>query len=165
MPTAQRNLILDNVVIALQAISGAPDYFYTVDPESVTRILMPVDRITIFPALFVTEGNETSRWQTVGPQLLTNIFEIVIWGYARADGSIAIDATHAKEALLHDVEVALAAALEPGDLNGTIVDFIPSGTTLSIETDEGLAAFFGAPDVGVFRMRLPVIYRRGWGQP
>ncbi len=165
MPTVQRNLILDNVVAALQAISGAPNYFYTLHPEAVSRVLMPVDRITIFPALFVTEGTESSRWQTVGPQLLTNIFEVVIWGYSRADGSIATDATHAKEALLHDVEVALAAALEPGQLSGSIVDFIPSGSTLTIETDEGLAAFLGAPDVGVFRMRLPVIYRRGWGQP
>ncbi|MGD0076811.1 MAG: hypothetical protein ABSD31_21150, partial [Candidatus Binataceae bacterium] len=131
MPTVQRNLILDNVVAALQAISGAPNYFYTVQPEAVSRVLMPVDRITIFPALFVTEGTESSRWQTVGPQLLTNIFEIVIWGYSRADGSIATDATHAKEALLHDVEVALAAALEPGQLGGSIVDFIPSGSTLT----------------------------------
>jgi len=165
MPTAQRNLILDNMVTALQAISGAPNYFYSVHPKAVSRVLKPVDRITIFPALFVTEGTESSRWQTLGPQLLTNIFEIVIWGYARADGSIASDATRAKEALLHDVEVALAAALEPGQLNGSIVDFIPAGTTLSVETDEGLAAFFGAPDVGVFRMRLPVIYRHAWGQP
>jgi|HubBroStandDraft_6_1064221.scaffolds.fasta_scaffold159415_2 hypothetical protein len=165
MPTSQRNLILDNLVSALQAISGAPNYFYSVHPKAVSRVLTPVDRITTYPALFVTEGSETSRWQTLGPQLLTNVFEIVIWGYARADGSIAIDATHAKEALLHDVDVALASALEPGQLNGSIVDFIPSGTTLNVDTDEGLTAFFGAPDVGVFRMRLPVIYRRTWGQP
>src|SRR2546423_12440643 len=98
MPTSTRNTILDNVVAALQSISGAPDYFYTTHPESVSRILMPVDRITTFPALFVTEGSESRRWETMGTQLLTNIFEIVIWGYARADGSIAFDASHAKEA-------------------------------------------------------------------
>jgi len=164
MPTAQRNLILDNVVAALQAISGAPNYFYALRPESVSRILMPVERISVFPALFVTEGSESRRWQALGPQLLTNIFELVIWGYARADGSIAIDATHAKEALLHDVDLALATALDPGQLNGSIVDFIPAGSTLTVETDEGLAAFFGAPDIGVFRMKLPVIYRSAWEQ-
>jgi hypothetical protein len=158
MPTAQRNLILDNVV------SGAPDYFYTLRPESVSRVLMLVERISVFPALFVTEGSESRRWQTLGPQLLTSIFELMIWGYARADGSIAIDATHAKEALLHDVDLALASALDPGQLNGSIVDFIPAGTTLTVETDEGLAAFFGAPDIGVFRMKLPVIYRCAGGQ-
>jgi hypothetical protein len=164
MPTAQRNLILDNVVAALQTISGAPDYFYTLRPESVSRVLMLVERISVFPALFVTEGSESRRWQTLGPQLLTSIFELMIWGYARADGSIAIDATHAKEALLHDVDLALASALDPGQLNGSIVDFIPAGTTLTVETDEGLAAFFGAPDIGVFRMKLPVIYRCAGGQ-
>lgn len=165
MPISQRNLILDNVVAALQGISGQPNYFYAVHPEAVSRVLMPVDRIALFPALFVTEGAESRRWQTVGPQLLTNIFELVIWGYARADGSIATDATHAKEALLHDVDLALATALDPGQLNGSIVDMIPAGSALTVETDEGLAAFFGAPDVGVFRMKVPVVYRQAWGQP
>ena len=80
MPTSQRNAILDQVVAALQAISGAPNFFYSLHPESVSRVLMPVDRITAFPALFVTEGSESRRWQTAGAQMLTNNFEIVIWG-------------------------------------------------------------------------------------
>jgi hypothetical protein len=165
MASAQRNLILDSVVIALQAISGTPDYFYVVHPESVSRILLPIDRVSVFPALFVTEGTESRRWQTVGPQLLTNIFEIVIWGYARADGSVASDATHAKEALLHDIDLALARSLIASQLNGTVVDISPAGTTMIVETDEGLSAFAGAPDVGVIRLRIPVIYRQTWGHP
>jgi hypothetical protein len=165
MPTSQRNLILDNVVVALQAISGAPTYFYTVAPASVSRVLRPIDKVSVFPALFVSEGAETRRWQSVGPQLLTNTLEIVIWGYARADGAIASDATHAKEALIHDVDLALATALNANQFGGSIVDLIPAGSSATIDTDEGLAAFLGAPDVGVFRMRVPVIYRQTWGQP
>src|SRR5438045_4831956 len=141
MPTSQRNAILDQVVAALQAISGAPNFFYSLHPESVSRVLMPVDRITVFPALFVTEGSESRRWQTLGAQMLTNNFEIVIWGYARADGSIAADATHAKETLIHDVDLALVAALDAGHLGGSIVDIIPSGTAMTVQTDEGLSAF------------------------
>jgi hypothetical protein len=160
-----RNSILDNVVTALQAISGAPDYFYVVHPESVSRILTPVDRLSVFPALFVTEGTETRRWQTVGPQLLTCTLELVIWGYARADGSVGADATHAKEALLHDVDVALAGAFNSTQFNGSIVDVAPAGNSMSVETDEGLAAFMGAPDIGVFRVKMPVVYRMAWGQP
>jgi hypothetical protein len=165
MPTSQRNLILDNVAAALQAISGAPGYFYTVAPQSVSRLLRPIDQVSVFPTLFVTEGSESRRWQSLGGQLLTNVLDVVIWGYARADGTIASDATHAKEALIHDVDLALATALSAGQFGGSIVDLIPAGSSATVETDEGLAAFVGAPDIGVFRMRLPVVYRQTWGQP
>ncbi len=165
MPTSQRNLILDNVVAALQAISGAPNYFYTAAPQSVSRVLRPIDQVSVFPALFVTEGSETRRWQTVGAQLLTSVLDIVIWGYARADGAIATDATHAKEALIHDVDLALATAFNVSQFGGSVVDLIPTGSSATVDTAAGVAAFLGGPDIGVFRMRVPAIYRQSWGQP
>ena len=165
MAASQRNLVLDAFVSALTAISGPPNYFYACTPQSVSRMLRSVEQVSVFPALFVTEGSESRRWETLGGQLLTNMFELVIWGYAVADGSVALDASHAKEALIHDVDVALASALSANSFNGTIVDLIPAGTSMTVETDEGLAAVLGTPDVGVFRMRVPVIYRQTWGQP
>jgi hypothetical protein len=165
MPTAQRNTILDSVVTALQSISGAPNYFYTVHSESVSRTLKPIDHVTIFPALFVAEGPELRKWETFGAQLLTAILDVVIWGYSRADGSIAIDAAHAKEALIHDVDVALSTALISNQFNGTVIDIAPRGTTIRIETDEGVASLLDSRDVGVFRARVPVLYRQIWGQP
>lgn len=163
MPTSLRNSILDNMVAALQGISGAPNYFYTLNPVAVSRVVRPVDQVSVFPSLFVTEGSETRKWQTVGPQLLTNSFDVIIWGYARADAAVAPDATHAKEALIHDVDLALASAFNASQLGGSIVDIAPSGSTIKVETDEGLAALLATPDVGVFKMTIPVIYRQAWG--
>jgi hypothetical protein len=163
MPTAQRNAILDSFVTALRAIAGGTNYFYSVNPAAVSRVLRSVDQASVFPALYVTEGTESRRWQTVGPQLLSNTLEIVIWGYAKADAAVAPDASHAKEALIHDVDVALAAAFNGGLLDESVVDLAPSGSAITIETDEGLAAMLAVPDIGVFRMRVPVLYRLQWG--
>lgn len=165
MASSMRDAILDNVVQTLQTISGEPNYFYTLASGSVSRVLTTVERVIVFPALFVTEGTENRRWETVGPQILSNILEIVIWGYARADGAVALDSAHARQALIHDVDVALAAAFTTNQLGGTVVDVLPSGSSMTLETDEGLAAVMGGSDVGVFRMRIPVLYRQTWGQP
>lgn len=112
-----RGAVLDNVCVALRAVTVAGGYRWDVRAESVQTdpmnpLTVPLDKLPFF----LVEAAPTGQREFQPANALKEYFRLVITAVAMAEGLAADRKTAVGEALAADVERALCVDIERGGL-------------------------------------------------